>query len=341
VGELRPHPGGFEADAFTDGRWFVKLWRQQPDSDAALALTAELAARGIPVPAAERALDGSYTSAHDGRRYALFPFVDGRQGTWEDADAIARAMRVVHEIADLVLPRTDMDEWCIEVLRDRHDHPWIVDRRGEVMANVDRLEAVIERARAIEVPHVVCHHDLFPHNVLVDRDGRVTSLLDWGHTMLAPREHDVFAALCGPDPVRFCAPTARSDSTPPTSSTPGSPAHCATLQFASTTRSTWRASTPGASTGCAAWTPTSCSPDHFAIAEVARVARLHQRDLDGEAAGHRRLQMRGVCAEVLDLAAVLLGDHADHHVVVGACGVVTADAAPQPRRHRAAPLSLV
>jgi hypothetical protein len=58
VGELRAHPGGFEADAFTDGRWFVKLWRQQPDSDAALALTAELAARGVPVPAAQRALDG-------------------------------------------------------------------------------------------------------------------------------------------------------------------------------------------------------------------------------------------------------------------------------------------
>jgi hypothetical protein len=58
VGELRLHPGGFEADGFTDGRWFVKLWRQQPDSDAALALTAELAARGIPVPAAQRALDG-------------------------------------------------------------------------------------------------------------------------------------------------------------------------------------------------------------------------------------------------------------------------------------------
>ena len=203
VAELRRHPCGFEADAFTDGRWFVKLWRQQPDSDAALALTDELAARGIPVPAARRALDGSYTSEHHGRRYALFPFVDGRQGTWNDADAIARAMRAVHEIADLVLPRTDMDEWCIEVLRDRHDHPWIADRRGEVLANVDRLEAVIERARAIDVPHVVCHHDLFPHNVLVDCDGRVATLLDWGHAMLAPREHDVFTALCGPDPVRF------------------------------------------------------------------------------------------------------------------------------------------
>lgn len=53
----------------------------------------------------------------------LFPFVDGRQGTWNNADAIARAMRAVHEIADLDLPRTDMDEWCIQVLGDRRDHP--------------------------------------------------------------------------------------------------------------------------------------------------------------------------------------------------------------------------
>jgi aminoglycoside phosphotransferase (APT) family kinase protein len=203
VGELRPHPGGFEADAFTDGRWFAKLWREQPDSDAGLALTADLAARGIPVPAAQRALDSSYTAAHDGRRYALFPFIDGRQATWDNAESIARAMRAVHEIAGLDLPQTDMDEWCIEALRDRRDHPWIGDRRDEVMANVDRLEAVIERARAIEVPYVVCHHDLFPHNVLVDGDGRVAALLDWGHAMLAPREHDLFAALCGPESVRF------------------------------------------------------------------------------------------------------------------------------------------
>jgi hypothetical protein len=203
VGELRAHPGGFEADAFTDGRWFVKLWRRQPDGDAGLALTAQLAARGMPVPAAQRALDGSYTAEHRGRRYALFPFVEGRQATWNDADAIAPAMRAVHEVTDLVLPRTDMHEWCIQALRDRRDHPWIVDRRDEVMANADRLEAVIERARTIELPHVVCHHDLFPHNVLVDRDGCVAALLDWGPTKLAPREHDVFAGLCGPDPVRF------------------------------------------------------------------------------------------------------------------------------------------
>ncbi|MGW7682886.1 phosphotransferase enzyme family protein [Kribbella sp. NPDC054772] len=203
VGEFRARVGGFEADAFTDGRWFVKLWRQEPDSDAALALTGELAARGVPVPAAQRALDGSYTGEHLGRRYALFPYVEGRQATRDDTEAIARAMRAVHDIADLVLPRTAVDEWCIEALRDRRDHPWLGDRSDELMACVDRLEAVIERARATDVPHVVCHHDLFPHNVLIDRDGRVAALLDWGHTMLAPREHDLFAALCEPDTVRF------------------------------------------------------------------------------------------------------------------------------------------
>ncbi len=203
VDTLAPTPGGFEADGFSDGRWFVKLWRYEADSDAALALTGNLAARGLPVPAAQRALDGTHTSVHDGRPYALFPFVEGRAGTWDDAEEIARAMRAVHEIADLHLPTTDMEEWCVEVLRDRRDHPWSGNLRNEIMAYVDRLEAVIERGLTIEVPHVVCHHDLFPHNVLIDSGGRVAALLDWGHTLVAPREHDVFTALCGPDPVRF------------------------------------------------------------------------------------------------------------------------------------------
>ncbi|MGW6282715.1 aminoglycoside phosphotransferase family protein [Kribbella sp. NPDC055071] len=203
VEELRAHPGGFEADAFSDGRWFVKLWRQEPDSDAALALTAELADRGILVPAAQRALDGSYTAEYLGRRYAVFPYVEGRQATWNDANELARAMRAVHEIDDLILPRTEIHEGWIDALRDRRDHPWIRAWRDEILAAVDRLEAAIEKARATDVPHVVCHRDLFPHNVLVDRDGRVVALLDWGHTVLAPREHDLFMGLCGPDPVRF------------------------------------------------------------------------------------------------------------------------------------------
>jgi serine/threonine protein kinase len=106
----------------------------------------------------------SVIAVYDGRRYALFPFINGR---------------------------------------DRQDHPWVGDRRGELLASVDRLEAVIEKARAIEVPLVVCHHDLFPHNILVGLDGRIAALLDWGHTKLAPREHDLYAALCEEETVRF------------------------------------------------------------------------------------------------------------------------------------------
>lgn len=203
VGELRACPGGFEADVFTDGRWFVKLWRQPADGDAALALTVELADRGIPVPPAQRAVDGSYTGEHLGRRYALFPLRRRTLGLGGRYEAIAHAMRAVHDIPELALPRTELREWCIEALRDRQDHPWIGDRRDEVMAAVDRLEAVIERARAVEVPHVVCHHDLFPHNVLIGSGGRIAALLDWGQAMLAPREHDLFAALCEDDTVRF------------------------------------------------------------------------------------------------------------------------------------------
>ena len=200
VGELAPHASGFEADAFTDGRWFVKLWRLEPHGDAALALTVELAERGVPVPAAAQALDGTFTGQHDDRCYSVFPFVEGHSATWGDAETIGRAVRALHEQTGLHAPCTELDEWCIDALRDRYDHPWIAGHRDELAMYVDRLEAVIGRARTVEVPKVVCHQDLLPHNVLVDDAGRITALLDWGSAMLAPREHDLFASFCGPDP---------------------------------------------------------------------------------------------------------------------------------------------
>src|SRR4051794_19651583 len=98
VGELWSHDGGFEADAFSDGRWFVKQWRHEMPDDRALALTHELAARGLPVPGALPASDGRYTAEHDGKRYAIFPLVQGRNATWDDQPAIAAVMRDLHAI---------------------------------------------------------------------------------------------------------------------------------------------------------------------------------------------------------------------------------------------------
>jgi Ser/Thr protein kinase RdoA (MazF antagonist) len=211
LGELRPAQGGFESDGFTDGTWFIKLFRFEPETDATLALTGELAGRGLPVPAAVRAVDGTYTGEHDGKRYAVHPFVAGREGTWVDSDAIARSMRALHEIADLDVPSPPIEEWCVDEVRDRRDHPWLADRRDEVTVYVDRLEAVIDRANATDVPMVVCHHDLLPHNTLFDETGQVAALLDWGYTWMAPREHDLFSAFDAPDPVAFLESYGASD----------------------------------------------------------------------------------------------------------------------------------
>ena len=49
VGELRLREGRVRGrPRFTDGRWFVKLWRHDTPDERALALTRGLAARGFP-----------------------------------------------------------------------------------------------------------------------------------------------------------------------------------------------------------------------------------------------------------------------------------------------------
>lgn len=202
IGELRPRAGGFEADAFTDGRWFVKRWHDTPD-DRALALTHELATRGFPVPAAVRGVDGQHTADHDGKRYAVFPFVRGRDATWDQHADIAAVMRDLHAIGDLDLPRVESNLGYGSKLVELVDHPWLAEYRGEVEAHVDRLEDALERANAIDVSHVVCHYDMQPHNVLVDDDGRLVAVVDWCWGELAPREHDLFICFDGPDPAAF------------------------------------------------------------------------------------------------------------------------------------------
>ncbi len=186
---IEQHAGGFEADAFViNGSWFVKVWRHDPPTN--LGLLDELAQRGVPVVPPVRTTDGRLSSS----TYVVFPFVRGRPAP-EDPPLLGRTLRVVHAITDVDLPRTTMDEWCIDVLRDRSLHPWIIDRRDELAVAVDRLEAVIDRARATDVPHVLVHHDLYGDNLIVDDDGDVLAIVDWDHASLAPREHDFWMLL--------------------------------------------------------------------------------------------------------------------------------------------------
>ena len=104
------------------------------------------------------------------------------------------------------------------------DHPWIGDRRAEVEAQLDRLEAVVERARATPRPDVICHTDFGGHNALVDDDtSEVVAILDWDHARLAPAS--TTCGLRSRSPTRSPTSTpmaATSTSIPPTSSTPSS-----------------------------------------------------------------------------------------------------------------------
>jgi Ser/Thr protein kinase RdoA (MazF antagonist) len=187
-------PGGFLPRCWTDGRQVLKVWDDR--LPASLAVLGDL---DLPVVVPEAA------TVIAGYRVAMFPFVRGRRATGTDAPALARAMRLMHDHQLVDLPRLPIEEsWCVETRRGLLDHPWISDRRPEVEAQLDRLEGATERARATPRPDVICHTDLGGHNALVDDDtGAVVAILDWDYARLAPREHDLWAALEKPDPCAY------------------------------------------------------------------------------------------------------------------------------------------
>jgi Ser/Thr protein kinase RdoA (MazF antagonist) len=199
IGDLRRQGEGWESVGWTDGTWFVKVWRAAPPAN--LHVLEQL---DLPVPVPRRTLDGALSAPTSVGTIGVFPLVPGRHATADDWPLVARSLRRLHDHPLVDLPVAEIDEPCIAELRAHLDHPWIRDRRDEVTAHVDRLEAVIDRARSTEVPHVVCHRDFGGWNLLIDR-GEVTGILDWDWACIGPREHDLWIAFeeVEQDPVAF------------------------------------------------------------------------------------------------------------------------------------------
>lgn len=201
VDSWRRHPFGFESECWiADDRWFVKVWRHTPPQVLALLERLQL-----PVPVPLRTREGDVVARSGGRSFAVFPYIEGRPATWDDWREIARAMRSVHDhpTDDLDVPHLEFDEESTQLLRDRLDHPWIRDRRPEILEMVGRLEAVVDRARHTERPSVLCHGDLIGDNLLIGDDGRVAAIIDWDWVRLAPRELDLWVATEGPRAHQF------------------------------------------------------------------------------------------------------------------------------------------
>jgi aminoglycoside phosphotransferase (APT) family kinase protein len=135
----------------------------------------------------------------------VFPYVHGRHATDHDCVEVARLLRRVHDLpADrLVLPTPPLTDNLFDVLRPLLSHQWITDRADELVAWLDRFEAVRARARAITVPHVLSHDDLDGANVLIGDDGTVVAALDWDWARLGPREHDLWLVIDHEHPQRF------------------------------------------------------------------------------------------------------------------------------------------
>ena len=120
---FRRHAGGFESDCLVaDGRWFVKIWRGS-EAPVRLGLLGELHAVGLPVPVPIPTKAGELHAWWGGRPYAVFDFVEGGTAQDDDWRLTAQALKRVHELDGVDLPRGSMDEPDIWRLRERLHHP--------------------------------------------------------------------------------------------------------------------------------------------------------------------------------------------------------------------------
>jgi len=204
VGDLRRHGLGWDSVGWTDGVWFVKVWRYRPPANLPLLEQLEL---GVSVPVAQQTLDGeSFAVTAEGSCFGVFRFLGGRHAVDDDWRETARVLRLVHDHPAPGLPTVTlvMNEWdIVSDLRERLDHPWIRDRRLEVEHYLNRLEAVTEEALRHPSEPVLLHNDFGGSNLLLDDAGVVSAILDWDHACIGPREHDMRVAFVHPDPPAF------------------------------------------------------------------------------------------------------------------------------------------
>lgn len=172
-------------------RLFLRIYEEQDADGAAreLALLNELAACGVPTPAARPAKDGAVLAKHRGKPVAVFPFLDAHivcqaRVTPERCRAVGDALARVHLCpVEFVHP----GRFTLADLRRRLDAAL---EYPAFRADIERIRAALERFAALRDPSLptgLIHGDLFRDNVLWD-DGHILALIDFesaSHGVLA------------------------------------------------------------------------------------------------------------------------------------------------------------
>lgn len=208
-------------------RYFLKLWLRlrlsEPAAErqhASLVLTRALHDRGcglrLPYPLLTRSGDLWIDLA--GAPFAVAPLLTGGKAPspWPVALSaeLGRTVAAVHRatagVSDLRLPREPLTVWFESALQrdlaaaerigagsrpgQRAGRRWVLGRRRDIAAQLERLRRLQAAAERLEEPFVLCHTDLHTNNWLVDEQGQI-AVLDWDDAKLAPREHDLWSGL--------------------------------------------------------------------------------------------------------------------------------------------------
>ncbi|MCX4747611.1 phosphotransferase [Kitasatospora sp. NBC_01287] len=203
------------------GRYFLKCY-VEPATATLAAITAQhratlaLAGLGLPVPPPLTARDGRTTTDHQGRRFALYPWVAGRHRTGAELDprqcaelgallaelhgALAQVCAPVAQPA--ALPSADPEASAelaarLAALAARRRPCSAFDRLAEYRL-AERIELLATHQGRRPDPAAIgpsgwVHGDFHGLNLL-HRGGRVAAVLDWDRLRVRPRAEEAVRA---------------------------------------------------------------------------------------------------------------------------------------------------
>jgi spectinomycin phosphotransferase len=200
---------------------------------AAFDTAAALAAAGLPFVVAPRPTDGGRSVRRIDDRYvvALFPFVDGRSGEFDDeagSDDVVDLLAALHAatgVARSCATTVGLDlpgRACIEAALRDADRPWsggpyseavraeITGHRDDIVEVVALADRFAHDVGARGGAFVATHGEPHPGNVMRTLGGPV--LVDWDTVSLAPPERDLWILTATPDDppaLRYAAATGR------------------------------------------------------------------------------------------------------------------------------------